>query len=190
MHAIRLAAISGANGVRTSMFSGAAVQAFSMAGPRPSLGQASPGSQTYAQAKAELAKFAALVDRTKKIANQTVRDQIIDQFGLADPANKDKAQYMHDAVAYNMHEVESYTPPNYLIYETPGPATNRVSDLASFNKDFDAAVTNAEVTYGILPAPVTITKIVQAPGSNVVPYLVIGAVAVAALAALGIFKSL
>jgi hypothetical protein len=192
MHQLGIAAIAG-NRTRPSMFSVNSVDTFSapqMGGY--SLGQT--GQQIYARAKAAVSRFDAAVERTKRIANQTARQQVINDFGLQEASDKDKALYMRNAVAGNIAEVDSYVPPNYFIYETrTGPNAGRVDKLENFNRDFLSAVENAEVTYGVLPEPVVIERLVMVPGEApapgvnwVIPVVVVGAgVGIAAL--LGLF---
>jgi hypothetical protein len=163
MHQLGIAAIAG-NRTRPSMFTMNAVDTFnpSMMGGY-SMGQT--GQQIYARAKAAIATFDALVGRTAKIANKSARQQVIDTYGLSESGNKDKALYMRNAVAGNVGEVESYTPPNYLIYETrKGPDAGRVDKLEAFNRNFASDVKTAEDTYGILPEPVVIEKLVMVAG--------------------------
>lgn len=194
MHQLGIAAIAG-NRTRPSMFSMNAVETFNagrMGGY--TLGQA--GQQIYARAKTALAKFDALVARTKKIANKTAREQVIKDYGLQESTNKDKALYMRNAVAGNVAEVDSYTPLNYLIYETrKGPDVGRVDKLEAFDRDFNSAVTDAENTYGILPEPVVIERLIMTagtPAESTTPNWVIPVVVVATglgIAALfGVFK--
>lgn len=126
-----------------------------------SLGQGA-GLALFQQAKAEIARFDSLVQRTMRIANKTVRDQIISDFGLNDPNNKDKAQYVRDAMA---SEVSRADAPNYYFFTSPGPQRNRPAKLAALNQDFESAVKSAEITYGILPEPITntITNTIESP---------------------------
>ena len=123
------------------------------------------GQAVYQQAKTEIARFDSLVQRTMRIANKTVRDQIISDFGLNEPGNKDKAQYVRDAMASEVSRAEQYSPVNYYFFESPGPQRNRPAKLAAFNTDFESAVKDAEITYGILPEAITntITNTIQSP---------------------------
>jgi len=163
MYQLGLAAIAG-NRTRPSMFSINAVETFNapMMGGY-TLGQT--GQQVYARAKAAVAKYDTLVARTAKIANKSARDEIIARYGLSEPTNKDKSLYMRNAVAGNIAQVESYTPPNYLIYETrKGPDVGRVDKLEAFNRNFESDLKSAEDTYGILPEPVVIEKLIMVAG--------------------------
>jgi hypothetical protein len=184
MIGLRMVAIAGAQASRTSSFLGGAKDVFS------------PGNyylgatdqQMYQQAKDLVVQFDQLVERTKRIANQTAREQVIKDYGLDDPTNRDKAQYMRNAVASDIAQVESYSPPNYLIYEAKGPAKSRPTKLADFITSFHSDVQNAETQYGILPAPVEITKYVTLSQVPWVPILVVGGVAMVGLVALGVIK--
>jgi hypothetical protein len=173
------------------MFNVSATDSFQLGSPsmptRASLG--ATGQDIYENGKKQIAIFDGLVERTKRIANKTARDLVIDSFGLAEPDNKDKALYMRNATAYSISQADSYTPINYYVFEGPGPAKGRPAKLASFNSDFQSAVKDAELTYGILPEPVVIertTTLSETP-AWVLP-VTIGAIAVAGLAVLGVFK--
>lgn len=141
----------------------------------------SAGQAVYNKAKEQVARFDAIALREASIANQTVRDQITLDFGLTAPTNKDKALYMRNAVASDIGVAESSTPINYYFFEAPGPQRRRPDALAAFNDDFETAVKNAEVTYGILPAPITntITSTIQSPLT--LPILIGAGVVAAAL---------
>jgi len=191
-------AISASNGPRAPMFAPAAKEIFGLGGVmghapilRYSLGQAA--QDYYTRAKTAIAKFDSLVARTAKIANKTVRDQIIADYGLTNRGDTDKAGYMREALAYDVSEAEKYrSTTGTIAYEegfpARGPSRGRVTKLENFNRDFEAAVTNAETTYGILPAPVVIERTVTAPGAatNVLPYILVGGGVLVALAVVGV----
>lgn len=189
---LRMASIGGFNGPRGTMFHGSATDSFQvgrLALGSNGLGVNTTGLARYQVAKTELAKYDDLVERTKRIANKTAREQLIDTYGLAEPDNKDKSLYMRNAVASNIADAESYTPINYDIYTAPGPAKSRPDKLKSFNSDFASDVKYAEDTYGSLPEPQVIertTTVSQVP-AWVMP-VTIGALAVAGLAAFGVFS--
>lgn len=187
-------AISGARGPRPALFGGAATDFFGLgaslpAAPQYAMGQA--GAQDYyIRAKAAIRDFDGLVNRTKRVANKQSRDNIIATYGLADPADKDKALYMRNALAYDVAQAEKYTPVAYEEgFSSVGPARGRVAKLESWNASFLRDVTDAENTYGILPEPVVIERTVTVPGpaQSIVPYVVVGGLGLAALAALGLF---
>lgn len=188
---LRMAAIGGFSGPRGSMFQGTVTDSFRLGSPsnpaQASLG--ATGQSIYEDAKKQIASFDDLVERTKRIGNRQSREEIADTFGLSEPDNKDKALYMRNATAYSLSQADSYTPINYYVFEGPGPAKGRPTKLGYFNADFAKAVKYAEDTYGSLPQPQVIertTTISQVPGW-VLP-VAIGSVAIAALAALGVFK--
>lgn len=189
---LRMASIGGFNGPRGTMFHGSATDSFSVG--RISLGEAGLGVNTtglarYTLAKDELSKYDSLVERVKRIGNKAAREQIIDDYGLSEPDNKDKSLYARNVVASDLANAESYTPINYDIYTAPGPAKNRPGRLKDWNSDFSKDVKYAEDTYGILPEPQVIertTTVSQVPGW-VMP-VTIGALAVAGLAAFGVFS--
>lgn len=189
---LRMASIGGFNGPRGSLFHGSATDSFRLGSPsnpaQASLG-APTGQSIYEEGKRQIANFDALVERTKRVANKTAREQLIDTYGLSEPDNKDKALYMRNATAYSVSQADSYTPINYMVFEGPGPAKNRPRKLGEFNTDFAKDVKYAEDTYGSLPEPQVIEKtttISQVPGW-VMP-VTIGALAVAGLAAFGVFS--
>jgi hypothetical protein len=187
---LRMASISGFNGPRGSLFHGSATNVFGLgaASSRPSLGQT--GQEIYNLAKKELAQFDNLVERTKRLANKASRDAIIENYGLTEPANKDKALYARNVVASDIARAESYTPPNYDIYYAPGPTKNRPGRLEDWNDDFRDDVKSSEATYGSLPEPVVIerlaTETVTQTPAWVTP-VVIGALGLGTLALLGVF---
>lgn len=145
---------------------------------RPMLGAPTSPEEWYSRAVRNIAKYDALVDRAEVIANKVVREQILETYH-SDPADKDGAWYARDAVAYNVGQVESYPPLNYLIFNA-GQAQNRVDRLSSWNKDLESSVANAEATYGSIPASTIIREVVASPAT--VPLLVgAGVVALALL---------
>jgi hypothetical protein len=193
-------AISGSNGPRASLFAPAAKEIFGLGAvaapaPRRYLGQnfatLNTAQDYYAAAQQVIARYDSLVGRVAKLANKADRDRIISDYGLNEPANKDKSGYMRQALASCVAEVQKYSP---LAYEqgfpTHGPCRGRVQKLKDFANDLESEVQTSEMTYGILPEPVVIERLVtgpSAPSSSIVPYVVVGGVAVAALAALGVF---
>lgn len=186
---MRMASVGGFTGPRGSLFHGSATDTFQ-------LGEASPrflgasGQSLYALAQQQVAIFDSLLERTKRIANKQAREAVVEEFGLADPSNKDKSYYMRNAAAGDIAYAESFTPINYESYEKPGPTKSRPGKLKDFNGDFSAVVKNAEDSYGILPAPQVIESIKTVNVSSIpgwVPVVVVGAVGVAVLSALGVF---
>lgn len=190
---LRMASIGGFNGPRGTMFHGSATDSFSVGrislGSAEQLGVNTTGLARYDLAQKELSKYDNLLERVKHIANKTAREQIIDDYGLSEPDNKDKSLYARNVVASDLANAESYTPINYDIYTAPGPAKNRPGRLKDFNSDFAKDVQYAEDTYGSLPDAQIIertTTVSQVPGW-VMP-VTIGALAVAGLAAFGVFS--
>lgn len=188
---LRMATISGFSGPRGSLFHGSATNVFGLGAStpgRPMLGQT--GQEIYALAKKELAQFDSLVERTKRLANQASREAIIEEFGLTEPDNKEKALYARNVVASDLAKAESYTPVNYDIYYAPGPAKNRPGRLEDWNDSFRDEVKDSERTYGILPEPVIIERMSTTTVSETPAWVLpvtIGAIGVAALAAFGAF---
>lgn len=176
-------------GTRPSFFSGSVSDNFGLAGPV--LGQ--DAQQFYVNAKNAIAKYDSLVQRVARVANKTVRDQLISDYGLSEPSNKDKSMYMRNALASDVANAEKFSPIAYEEgFPTHGPARGRVTKLNNFDSDLENAVKDAEVTYGILPEPVVIEKVVTVPGASTgtnwtIPLVVAaGGIGVAAL--LGVFS--
>lgn len=190
MYNVSMAIISGGSGMRSNFFSSHMGDVFGRgqgAQMGRSLGQTGVG--TYTQVKADIARWDSLVERLRRVANQSARDQIATQFGINNPANKDKGQYLRDRSAYHVSQAESSTPINYDIFapNTPGPAPKDAADLESFLGDFQTAVQNAEGTYGLLAAPQTITNYVNTTPTWVLP-VAVGVGALGLLALLGVIK--
>ena len=191
-------AISGSNGPRAPLFGSAAKEIFGLGGyglqsyaPAPRrrfLGQ--QAQDFYNNAIQEIQKFDSIQARAAKIANKSARDTIIDTYGLNDPTNKDKAMYMRGALASDVANAQKFTPIAYEEgFPTHGPARGRVTKLHNFNRDFEADVKSAEDQYGILPEPVVIERVVTTPGAtDVLPYVLVGGAALAALFITGVIK--
>jgi hypothetical protein len=194
MYQLGMARISSRRTTRASYFSEAAVDSFAPGRGAPGLGaQPHPAYPAlgqaqgyYDSAKTAIAVYDSLVARLQKVANQTARDQIAVQFGLTTPTDNTKAQYMRDALAYDVSVADSSTVDQG--FPPTGPSRGRIIKLQSFNNDFEAAVKNAENTYGVLPAPQQITNYVttQNPLNWILPVVAVGAGFVIA-GALGLF---
>lgn len=181
------------SGGRSSFFSTPVSGQFQLNGQAPWLAGPMLGQTAqdyYVRAKAAIAQFDQLLARTARIANQTAREQIVKDFGLNDPANKDLAQYMRNALAGDVADADKYAPVSYEEgFPNHGPSRGRVSKLESFNSDFQSAVKYAEETYGILPEPVVITKTVTVAGqTNWVLPVAVGAGALGIAWLFGAFK--
>jgi hypothetical protein len=157
----------------------------------PTMGQTTP-FQWYQKAKAETAKFAGLLERTAKVANRTAREEILGWLGKSDV--RGTPAYVYASVMSDIAEnVEAYSPPNYDAYQV-SRRRERVAELDSVNKDFERKVNQATATYGELPEPVKIERIITVPGAPGAPgelpawampvAIGAGAVAVAGLLAL------
>ena len=126
------------------------------------------GKRMYEEAKAAVAKFDALADRASKIAYKPTRDEIISEFGLLEPNNRDKALQWRNALQEYVAQVEASTPPNYYVFiqDTTRPR-NRLDWVKRADTDLERAVKDAEATYGSLPEPQVIIKEIQVPGAPV-----------------------
>jgi hypothetical protein len=190
MYNLGVVMISGGAGMRGNLFTSRMGDVFGgrapAPAPRPQLGQTGVGN--YTQLKAEIAQWDSLVQRLQRINNQTVMMQIAGQFGINNPTDNTKGQYMRNRSAMHIAQADASSPVNYSLFDpsTPGPAKNDAKDLASFLTDFSAAVTAAENTYGIAATPTIITNTVSTTPDWVLP-VVAGAGALALLAILGVF---
>jgi len=182
---INMVAISGRS---NSLFTSRMGDPFRETPYSPRMGQTGVGN--YTQTKSDVAVWDSLVARLQRVANQTVRNQIAAQFGISDPTNTDKGQYMRNRSAKDVALAESVSPPDYTAFDpsTPGPTKNDAKDLESFISDFQPAVQNAENTYGTVAAPQVITQLV--PGALPVWVLpvAVGVVGLGLLGAFGVIK--
>ncbi len=191
MYNMGVVMISGGGGMKGSLFSSRMGDVFGAQGPasapvqRPQLGQTGVGN--YTQLKAEIAQWDSIVQQMQHINNQTVANQLANEFGITDPTNKDKGQYMRNRSASHIAQAEASPAGsiNYSLFDpaTPGPAKNDAKDLAVFISQFQAAVTSALNTYGTASTPTIITNTVTALPSWVLP---VGA-GIGALALLAFF---
>lgn len=175
---IKVAILSGYTGARSNMFSGAASDAFS-------LGRT--GQEWYLEAKEEVAEFDDLMNRTRKIANKPVREEIAATY-YGNPADENSGSYSRNAVASDIGQAEAYTPVAGDLVFGVSRRQNRISNLKAWNANFKEAVMAAEAQWGSLPAPEVIermTTVSSTPGW--VAPVVVGALGIAALAALGVF---
>lgn len=190
---LRPVTISGANGQRTPWFSPAVNDIFA---PR-SLG-ADTNQDWYNRAKREIAQFDGYVERLRRLASRPVREDLWKTY-VGDPADSESGAYRRNTVAWHITEAESYTPINYLVFGADDPGMrvrNRVTKLDSLNSAFKADLDSAEATYGLLPEPQIIEKIIEVrvPGAPVaapfplVPVLVVGGVAVVGLVLYSVFS--
>jgi len=194
MDMIRPVTISGANGQRTPWFSPAIGEVFN----KKSMG-ADTDQDWFNRAKREVGQFDSYVERLRRLANKTVRESLWDQY-VGDPADSESGAYRRNSVAWNISEAEAYTPVNYMIFAAD-PAglrvRNRVTRLDSLNSDFKKDLDSAEATYGLLPDPQIVERIIEvrvpgeaaAPSFPYVPVLVTAGAVVLGLALLGVFSS-
>jgi hypothetical protein len=155
---IGIVMVSGLGRNTPSMFSSTA---FHSMGPSYALG--ATGADWYQRAKQAEANFQALLVRTQKIANKTVREEIADWIGAVGSVDTPMERY--GTVIANTTKAESYTPLNTVEFER-SQLQNRVTKLESYNSELQSKVKNAEDYYGILPEPVIIEKLVNVPGAS------------------------
>lgn len=193
-------AISGANGPRPGFFSASMADPFGLGSGVPLMGQRLGQERTaerwYDEAREEVAEFDALVQRVRRLANQQMRETIIIDFGLAEPENREAGRGRRDTVADYIARTDASSGPTKYFFFERSDVLNRVRKLKDINSAFVAAVGNAEVQGGVLPAPIVIERVIErevrVPGApaaapNVLPWLIVGGVGLAALAAFGVF---
>lgn len=112
--------------------------------------------QWFSRAKAAVALYDELWARTQQIANKTYREELASKYHTT-PDDRDGALYRRNSVAYNISQAESYTPVNYLVFQSQ--QQNRVSKLEAWNKDFREDVEHGITEYGLLPEPQVIEKV-------------------------------
>lgn len=198
MFDLKPVAISGARGSRTPMFSGGVNDMFRsaslsgkligapMGGQR--MGQSS-GQDWYNMAVKQVQKFDDILLRLRKVANKAAREQLAATF-VGDPGDSESGMYRRNSVASNVSEAQQYTPVNALVFDQ-SRVQGRVEKLREITHDFLAAVESAEATWGVLPDPQIIERVVevQGPGEGIpiVPIVIGGAGVLALLALLGAF---
>lgn len=183
--ALRPVAISGASGPRSSIFSLGVNDVF-RAGPR--LGQVTD-QEWYNEARREVAKYDALVERLRRVAGRQAREDLAARW-VGSPSDPGSGLYRRNSVADDIALAESYTPVNYLVFGLER-RRGRVRELDDVNDGFEAAVRSAEATWGSAE-PQVVERLVYVPGeaaptSPLVPILVVSAVGLGVLAALGAF---
>jgi hypothetical protein len=156
---------------------------FSTGAARPAIGSLGQVEQQwFARAKTAVAKFDELEARARSIAAPGVRSQVFSEF-VGDAADPESALYRRNSVAYNVAQAESYTPINYLVFDSR--QQNRVEKLEDWVRKLDTEVVAAEKLYGTLPEPVVVERVVErttAPAaSNLTVPIVAGAFALIVL---------
>lgn len=194
MFSLRPAIISGASGQRSAWFAPTVNEIF-----RPSGLGADPDQEWYSRAKREVAQFDGYVERLRRLANRQVREDLWKEY-VGDPGDSESGAYRRNTVAYHISQVESYTPLNYKVFASDPVglrARNRVTKLDSLNRSFKGDLDSAEATYGLLPEPQIIERIVEVRAPQEaqpaapfpwVPVVIIGAAAIGGLALLGVFS--
>lgn len=149
--------VSGLGRGTPSMFGGTVHHAMG-----PSYRMGDTGAQWYQRAKQAEVNFQALLARTARIANKTLRDEVAAWVGAVGSVDTPMERY--GTVIVNTNTAESYAPLNTTEFER-SQLQNRVTKLESYNNEFQAKVKNAEDYYGILPEPVVIERFVNVPGA-------------------------
>jgi len=188
---IRPVTISGANGQRTPWFSPAIGEIFA----KKTLG-AVTDQEWYYKAQQTVANYDSYLERLRKLANKQVREDLWDQY-VGNPGDAESGVYRRNSVAGNIAEAEAYTPVNYMVFAVER-VRNRVAKLEEINGSFRRDMNSAEATYGLLPDPQIVERVIEVrvPGEPApaafptVPVLVVGgAVIIVGLALLGVFSS-
>lgn len=131
----------------------------------PTLGRKDPApksldqtaeQQWFARAKAAVGQYDELWAKTQQIANKTYREELAAKYHTT-PEDRDGALYRRNSVAYNIAQAESYTPVNYLVFQSQ--QQNRVTKLEDWNQDFKEDVEYGSQQYGLLPEAQVIEKL-------------------------------
>lgn len=194
MFAIKQMTISGANGARSTIFSGGMSDLFGAAQRQGTiLGQrhlGQTGKEWYDQAVHQVQKFDDVLMRLRKIANKQAREDIAANF-VGSSEDSASGSYRRNSVDSYIKDAQRYTPVNTMVFD-PVRVQERVQALRDVNHDFLAAVAAAEGQWGILDAPQIIERIVEVPGAPaafpIVPIAIGGIGLVALLALAGVFK--
>ena len=127
------------------------------------MGQTTP-YQWYQTAKAEVANFDRYLNGAARIANKTARNEVLAWVGKS--GTEGTPAYKAGMVISDLAEnVEAFTPPNYDAYQL-ARRRNRITELADVNKVFSSKVKAALATYGELPEPVVIERVIMTQGAN------------------------
>jgi|SRR3990170_2486139 len=139
----------------------------------PFMGQTNDAEAWYGRAVKAVQEYEILKNRLTQIASRTEREQITAWLGSGSIPTSPEYRYAtvrQDATV----DVQAEGIGAYNLQRR----RNRVMELEDWNRDFKAKVDNAERVAGTLPAPTTITKVVQgeAPKSDLtVPIVAAGA---------------
>lgn len=177
--AIQPVVISG-NGSRPSLFGSSIRQA---SGFHPTLAGARLGqnpAEWHRRARAAVAKFNELLDRTARIASPQARAAIMAWVGVA--STEGTPAYRYTSVRSDLDDVQAVSPPRVSDYAVER-RTNRIERLEAFNREFETRVANAETAHGRQSTPAPIDRsAATTPGAAAtdwtVPLVVLGAAAV------------
>lgn len=190
MYDLGMVAISGGRS-RSSFFSDRMGDVFGPSLGRAQLGQTGFGN--YQQTKNDVAVWDSLVARLQRVNSQAARDSIAGTYGINNPTDNTKGQYMRNRSANDVAIAEQSNPPDTSKFDSsaPGPTKNDAKDLEGFLGGFQSAVQAAENQYGTVLTPQVITNYVSTPTTPdwVLP-VVAGGAAVGVLALLGVFKGI
>lgn len=150
------------------------------------------GQSEYNRAIRQIQRYDSLVLRAQKIANATVRQNILAKY-YGPLSDTEGIHWEAEKVRGYVNDAQKYTPVNTIVF-TQQRVMNATDRLSGDNDDFEGDVQSAEATYGVLPAPViervVETQITQQTPGWVYPVVGVGAAAVlvAAGMALGVIK--
>lgn len=118
---------------------------FSAPRPRPRLGET---EQTwYARAKAAVAKYDDLAQRTRAIADPAYASGVLARF-RRNPADPKGALYRRNSVAFAVADAESRAPADYSAFGRP-EIQKKVEELEGWNREFERSVAAGEESRGV-----------------------------------------
>lgn len=193
MYDLGMVRIGGGQGGRPSLFSAPMSEQFRGGPAMGGIFDFYSDQQYYQMAKAAVASFDQLAQRVNRIADKAVRDQIIKDYGMSDARPGDVT--LNNASLSQRNQVQSWIDkadaagdPGYGFADDGAHGRHRVDRLASLDADISSEVQDAELKYGILPAPAVQVNQTQAPaGSSWTVPIIVGVGAIAAAAILGVF---
>jgi len=116
-------------------------------------------SDWYRRAKEALAKYDDLSSRVTRLPVEDARKKIQDWLG-APYADGTPANHMQTVLTDIREQVESFIPANVNAYQV-SERTQRIQDLETMNKAFEAMVVDAEAQHGSLPATQGVVPVPQ-----------------------------
>jgi hypothetical protein len=122
-----------------------------------SLGQ-STGQGYYTRAVSALANYNDLFARAQRVADATIRANLLAQFGQS--STQDTPAYYAATVKEYVDQANSFVPTNYDVFVATTRPIHRLESLEGVLGSLAPAVAQAEQTAGILPPTQVVTKTV------------------------------